>query len=99
VKHQRTKHPTPVLFGERMRRGLHTEEVTHWERRYGSVPARLDFVSYLPKPWRCSWGGARNYAKSQSAAIRLLESMVRRTGRALPWAATVPRSFARAHGR
>jgi hypothetical protein len=100
VKRQRTKHPAPVLFGERMKLAADFGHTVIWCRVYGDVTA---FIRYRPSStvflYSYSFGSRDGRADTAKAAIRLLESLIRRTGRALPWAATVSRAFARSHGR
>ncbi len=90
---KRPKHKAPVLFGERMRLVYHSPTGTLWTRVYGDVAA---FVECLPGdatfPWRHRFGRREGtLADTQAAAVRLLESLIRRTGRALPAAALVSR--------
>jgi hypothetical protein len=101
VRRQRTKHPAPVLFGERMRLSVHHDSETIWVRVYGDVAAELKLIplNHPPHRYRYKFAERLGYADTATSAIRLLESLIRRTGRALPWAATVSRSFARSHGR
>jgi hypothetical protein len=102
MKRQRTKHPAPVLFGERMKLALTSDNGgAIWVRVYGDIHAEVDFMPEKdpPRRYRYVFAGRVGFADTLKAAVRLLESMIRRTGRALPWAATVSRSFARSHGR
>lgn len=90
---RRPKHKAPVLFGERMRLAYHGVAGTMWVRVYGDVKA---FIEFLPGdatfPWRHEFAGRGGaLADNQAAAVRLLESLIRRTGRALPAAALVSR--------
>jgi hypothetical protein len=98
---KRPKHKAPVLFGERMRLVIHSHGRTLWCRVYGDLTA---YVEHMPGdgtfPWRSSFA-SRECAPSdtQAAAVSQLETLIRKTGRALPWVATVSRKFARSHGR
>jgi hypothetical protein len=97
---KRPKHKAPVLFGERMRLATHSPDRTIWVRVYGDLSA---IIIYKPGAGPFSYGytlGKRDgVTDTAEAAVRQLENLVRRIGRALPWVATVSRSFARSHGR
>jgi hypothetical protein len=100
VASRRPQHKAPVLFGEPMRFALVNAdgEVT-WVRVYGDLGAQLTFRPGSEYPYHYEVGHAGGYAGTLRSAVAGIETLIRRTGRALPWAATVSRSFARSHGR
>lgn len=96
---KRPKHKAPVLFGERMR--LAYSDVSggaHWIRVYGDVAAQLDYAPLRDEArrYRYRFVHREGFADTVKAAVRLLESLIRRTGRALPAAALVSRKEWRA---
>jgi hypothetical protein len=82
-----------VLFGERMRLSLGGKnyEGAIWARVYGDVSALVYYMPEKepPRRYKASFAQRVVFADSPKAIIRLLESLIRRTGRALPAAALV----------
>ncbi len=90
---RRPKHKAPVLFGERMRLALAdtANGETTWVRVYGDIWAQLTLREGNEYEWHYKCGLRGGYSGTLAGAIAGLESLIRRTGRALPAAALVSR--------
>jgi len=92
LKRQRTKHPAPVLFGQRMRLAVTYENRAVWVRRYGELSARVTYTKGNEAfPYALWLNERQTYADTLKTAVRVLESWIRCTGRSLPAAALVSR--------
>lgn len=84
-----------MLFGERMRLAGAFEFEVIWTRVYGDIAAQVrwfpDKLEGDPHRYRYSFANRYGYADTLAAAVHQLESLIRRTGRALPAAALVSR--------
>ncbi len=90
---KRPKHKAPVLFGQRMRLANHYEGRFIWVRVYGDMTAQLSFNPDTgATAYAYSFGKRDGFARTAARAVLLLESLIRRTGRALPAAALVSRT-------
>jgi hypothetical protein len=82
MRRKRAPCKAPVLFGERMRLALTSDAETIWVRVYGDVSAQ---ITLLPGdktfPFRHAFAGRPGAAADTLVAtVRMLESLIRRSG-------------------